>query len=74
MSGGIIFIAVVSFWALGLLTVSRLTYAVLATPAILFGAWAGSTVFRRLAHDNVRGVVLIFLAVIAVLTLVRAII
>ena len=43
------------------------------TPSILLGTWVGSVLFKRLSHCNLRIVILIFLAVIAVATLTQTI-
>jgi len=69
LAGGIISISVVSFWAFGLMTPRILIYATLASPAILLGVWTGSVAFRRLSHWNLRGVILVFLALTAAVTL-----
>ncbi len=71
LSAGLIAIAVISFATFGLITLEKLVYAALATPAILAGAWTGAVAFHRLSHRNIRGMILTFLAVIAVLTLVQ---
>ena len=70
-AGGLIAISVISFWAFGLITTETIIYTSLATPSILLGVWAGSVLFRRLSHWNLRGIILVFLAVTAVVTLFR---
>lgn len=70
-AGGLIAISVISFWAVGLITTETIIYTSLATPSILLGLWAGSVLFRRLSNWNLRGIVLVFLAVTAVVTLFR---
>lgn len=74
LAGGLISVSVISFWIVGLITVETIIYAVLATPSILLGVWAGSALFRRLPGWNLRGIILIFLALIAVATLARTLI
>lgn len=69
LAGGIIAISVVSFWATGLVTRETIIYTLIATPSILLGVWAGSMLFRRLSHWNLRSIILVFLAVTAVMTL-----
>jgi uncharacterized membrane protein YfcA len=69
LAGGLIAISVISFWVVGLITIETIIYTILATPSILLGVWAGSVLFRRLSHWNLRGIILAFLAVTAVLTL-----
>lgn len=70
-AGGLIAISVISFWAVGLITRETIIYTSLATPSILLGLWAGSVLFRRLSNWNLRGIILVFLAVTAVVTLFR---
>ena len=70
-AGGLIAISAISFWAVGLITTETIIYTCLATPSILLGVWAGSVLFRRLSHRNLRGIILVFLAVTAVVTLFR---
>lgn len=70
-AGGLIAISVISFWAVGLITTETIIYTSLATPSILLGLWAGSVLFRRLSNWNLRGIILVFLAVTAVVTLFR---
>lgn len=74
LAGGLISVSVISFWIVGLITAETVIYAVLATPSILLGVWAGSVLFRRLPGWNLRGIILIFLALIAVATLARTLI
>lgn len=74
LAGGIIFLSVTSYWVFGLITIQTIVYAVLASPAILLGLWTGSILFRRLAHRNLRGVILLFLALTALATLYQALI
>jgi uncharacterized membrane protein YfcA len=71
LAGGLIAISVVSYWAVGLITTKAIVYTILATPSILLGVWAGSVLFRRLSHWNLRGRILVFLAVTAIATLFR---
>jgi uncharacterized membrane protein YfcA len=65
LAGGIIGLSVLSFWAFDLITAQTIFYATLASPAILFGVWVGSFLFRRLYHKNLRGIILWFLAFMA---------
>jgi uncharacterized membrane protein YfcA len=74
LAGGLIAISVISFWAVGLITKAIIIYAMLATPSILLGVWAGSVLFYRLSRWNLRAVVLVFLAITAVVTLYRSVI
>jgi uncharacterized membrane protein YfcA len=69
LAGGLIAISALSFWVFGLIYAKTLFYAALATPAILAGVWTGSWAFRKLSHWNIRGMILVFLATIAVMTL-----
>lgn len=69
LAGGIIGLSVISFWAFGLMTAQTVVYAMLASPVILLGVWVGSIAFRRLSHWNLRGVILLFLAVSAIAAL-----
>lgn len=71
LAGGLISISVISFWAVDLITRQTIIYTILATPSILLGVWAGSVLFRRLSHWNLRGIILIFLAVTAIVTLLQ---
>jgi uncharacterized membrane protein YfcA len=71
MGIGIITISTISFWAVDLLSIEAIIYAALATPAILLGVWTGSALFRRMSHWNLRGIILIFLTVNAVVALFR---
>ncbi len=71
LAGGLIAVSVVSFGLFGLITIETLVYAALATPAIMAGVWTGTLGFRRLSHWNIRGMILVFLAIIAVVTLVQ---
>jgi len=73
LTAGIISISVVSYIAVGIMTIETLIYATIATPSILLGTWVGSVLFKRLSHCNLRIVILIFLAVIAVATLTQTI-
>jgi uncharacterized membrane protein YfcA len=72
VAGGLIGITVVSFVLVGLVTVETLVYAALATPMIMLGVWTGAYIFRRFAHLNLRGVILGFLALTAVVSLFSA--
>ena len=74
LAGGLIAISATSFILAGLVTRQAVIYAVLGTPAILLGVWAGSTLFRHLSRWNLRGVVLAFLALIALATLAQALV
>jgi len=69
LAAGIIGSSVISFVLFGLITGQAIFYALLASPAILLGVWAGSVLFQRLAQHNVRGVILCLLAVTALVTL-----
>lgn len=69
LAGGLIAISAVSFWIFGLIHPGTLAYAALATPAILAGVWTGSWAFRKLSHWNIRAMILVFLAAIALITL-----
>jgi uncharacterized membrane protein YfcA len=71
LAGGLIAISVISFWAVGLITTEAIIYTSLGTPSILLGVWTGSVLFRRLSHWNIRGIILVFIAVTALLTLLR---
>lgn len=71
LAGGIIVLSVVSFWAFGLITVPILVYAALAIPAMMAGVWVGAVLFKRWSHRNLRGVILCFLAVTALVTLIQ---
>ena len=71
LAGGIITISIISFWLVGLMTLQTVVYAALATPAMLLGVWTGAILFRRLSHWNLRGVILAFLAVTALVSLWR---
>lgn len=72
VAAGIIAVSVISFWALGLLTVEAAIYAGLATPSILLGVWTGSYLFRRFKGWNFRGIILVFLAMSSIATLAQS--
>jgi uncharacterized membrane protein YfcA len=72
LAGGIIIVSAISFWAFGMMTKEIVTYAVLASPAILLGMWTGSVLFRRFSHQNLRGIILGFLALTALVTLYQS--
>jgi uncharacterized protein len=74
VSGGLIFFTAASFFLFDLVTVQAMIYAAIATPAILLGAWTGVTLFARLSHWNLRGVILVFLALTAIVTLFQAVV
>jgi len=73
LAGGLITISVISFWAVGLMHLQTVIYAALATPAIMLGVWTGSQLFQRMPHWNLRGIILVILAVTAVVTLGRTV-
>ena len=73
LAGGLISLAFVSFAWLGMITADTIAKAVLACPAMCLGVWAGSVAFRRLSHWNLRGVILVFLATAAIVTLTQAV-
>ncbi len=66
---GIIFFSVMSFGAIGLITVELALYALLASPGILLGVWVGSRLFHVYGGLKLREVILWFLALTAILTL-----
>lgn len=72
VAAAIIAISVVSFAAFGLITRRTLVLALVTSPAMLLGVWAGAVLFRRMSHRNLRGAILIFLALTAVTTLLQA--
>jgi uncharacterized membrane protein YfcA len=74
LAAGIIALSVVSFVALGLVTRETVLYALLASPAILLGVWTGARLFRRFAHQNLRGPILVFLALTALWTLYQTLV
>ncbi|MEM7196473.1 MAG: sulfite exporter TauE/SafE family protein [Pseudomonadota bacterium] len=71
LAGGLITVSVISFSTFGLITAEVLFYTILASPSILLGVWAGSILFRRLSHWNLRRIILVFLAITAVVSLLR---
>ena len=71
LAGGLIAISATSFILAGLVTRQAVIYTVLGTPAILLGVWAGSTLFRHLSRWNLRGIVLAFLALVALVSLAQ---
>lgn len=72
VAAAIIAISVVSFAAFGLITRRTLVLALVTSPAMLLGVWAGAALFRHLSHWNLRGAILIFLAMTAVASLFQA--
>ena len=72
LAGGLIAISATSFILAGLVTHQAVFYTVLGTPAILLGVWVGSAFFQRLSRWNLRGVILAFLALTALVTLAQA--
>ena len=71
VAGGLITISATSFILAGLVTSQAVFYTVLGTPVILLGVWAGSVLFQRLSRWNLRGVILAFLALTALVTLAQ---
>ena len=74
LAGGLIAVSATSFILAGLVTRQAVFYTVLGTPAILLGVWVGSVQFKRLSRWNLRGVILVFLALSALVTLTQALI
>ena len=70
LAGGVTLISLISFWVLGLLTQKAIVTVAVATVPMLLGVAGGSVLFRRLSHYNLRNVILVFLAVVAVVTLI----
>ena len=62
----------ISFFLVGLISLQAVVYAALSTPAILLGVWTGAILFNRFSHLNLRGIILAFLAVTAIVTLFQA--
>ncbi|MGB1109325.1 MAG: sulfite exporter TauE/SafE family protein [Gammaproteobacteria bacterium] len=71
LAAGLIAVSATSFILTGLVTYQAVFYTVLGTPVILLGVWAGSALFQRLSRRNLRGVILAFLALVAVATLAQ---
>ncbi len=72
LAGGVIAVSVISFFLVGLISLQAVVYAALSTPAILLGVWTGAILFNRFSHLNLRGIILAFLAVTAIVTLFQA--
>jgi uncharacterized membrane protein YfcA len=72
MAAAIIAISVVSFASFGLISRRTLVLAMVTSPAMLSGVWMGAVLFGRLSHWNLRGGILVFLAVTALATLFQA--
>lgn len=69
LAGGLITISATSFILAGLVTRQAIIFSVLGTPAILLGVWVGSALFQRFSRWKLRGVILTFLALTALVTL-----
>lgn len=65
----IVLFSVISFGVLGLLTTEHAIYALLASPGILLGVWAGSLLFRSYGNLKLREVILCVLVFTAFFTL-----
>ena len=72
LAGGLIGLACLSFWAVGLMTWATVAYAILAMPALMLGVWVGARLFNRLSDWNLRPIMLGFVAITALATLVQA--
>lgn len=73
LAAGLIGLSCLSYLAVGLMTMSTLAHALLATPPLLLGVGLGATVFSRFAHWNLRPIMLGFIALTAIATLAQAI-
>jgi uncharacterized protein len=69
LSAAIIGLSVTSFFIFGLITNQTIFYALMASPAILLGAWTGSVLFEKYSSKNFKTVMLCVLIVSALFTL-----
>ncbi|MDC1410253.1 sulfite exporter TauE/SafE family protein [Amylibacter sp.] len=69
LSSAIIGLSVASFFIFGLITNQTIFYALMASPAILLGAWTGSVLFEKYSSKNFKTVMLCVLIVSALFTL-----
>ena len=69
LSAAIICISVISFLIFGLINYQTIIYALLASPAILLGAWSGSVLFHKYSNKNFKSIILYFLTFSALFTL-----
>jgi hypothetical protein len=73
LSAAIICISVISFFIFGLINYQTIFYALLASPAILLGAWTGSVLFNKYSFKNFKAIILYLLTCSAVFTLFETI-
>ena len=69
LSGAIIGLSVISFLTFGLISNQTIIYAVLASPAILLGAWTGTILFNKYSNKNFKSIMLMVLILAALVTL-----
>jgi uncharacterized membrane protein YfcA len=73
LSAAIICISVISFFIFGLINYQTIFYALLASPAILLGAWTGSVLFHKYSYKNFKTIILYLLTFSALFTLFETI-
>jgi hypothetical protein len=69
LSAAIIGLSVISFLTFGLINNQTIIYAVLASPAILLGAWTGTILFNKYSNKNFKTIMLMVLILAALVTL-----
>jgi len=69
LSAAIIGLSVISFLTFGLISNQTIIYAVLASPAILLGAWTGTILFNKYSNKNFKTIMLMVLILAALVTL-----